>query len=161
LPGQVAVGLSANARNRARASAASVIRRPTAAVGALELVIEVGREVGAALGQAGQPERPQVEAGQQIGAEPAGGNLGGEVAVGAGDQHEVADHLGVGADRPPALGLERVEEQRLLADVELAQLVEEQRPAVGRAQVAGPRRRRAGERALDVAEQRAHRAVAA
>jgi hypothetical protein len=108
-----------------------------------------------------QAERPQIDARQQVGAEPPGGDLGGQIAVGPREEHEVADHLGVGADRPPALGLERVQQERLLAEVELAQLVEEQRPAVGGAQVAVAGRGGAGERALDVAEQRAHRAVAA
>jgi hypothetical protein len=72
--------------------------------------------------------------------------------VGARDELEVARHFAVGADREEALFLDRLEQHRLLVGAEFADLVEKQQPAVGRAQQAGARRLRAGERALDMAE---------
>ena len=59
-----------------------------------------------------------------------------EVAVGAGDELEVARHLAVGADRQEALLLDGPQQHRLLVDAQLADLVEEEHAAVGRR--AGP-----------------------
>ena len=60
-----------------------------------------------------------------------------QVAVGAGDQLEVALRLRVGADGQEALFLDRAQQHGLLVEAELADLVEEQHAAVGRAQQTG------------------------
>src|SRR5262249_52204340 len=98
---------------------------------ALELVVEVGLDVLTALAEAGQAEGPQVDAGQQVLAEAAGLDVDAEVAVGAGDQLEVAADLAVAADREEHAVLDRTQEHGLLVEAELADLVEEEHAAVG------------------------------
>ena len=105
--------------------------------------------------EARQAERPQVDARQQVLAKAALGHGAGQVAVRAGDQLKVARDLVVAAERQEALLLERAQQHRLLVEAELADLVEEQHAAVGAEQQARPVADRAGEGALDVAEQRA------
>ena len=65
----------------------------------LELVVEIRCDVLAAGGKAGKTERPQIDAREEIGTEPAGANGRGEIGVGARQELEVACHFGVGADR--------------------------------------------------------------
>ena len=98
--------------------------------------------------EAGEAKGPQVDARQQVLAERALRDCALQVAVGAGDQLEVALHLPVGADGQEALLLDGAQQHRLLVEAELADLVEEQHAAVGRAQQPGAIRDRAGEGAL-------------
>ena len=128
---------------------------------AFEFEVQVRFDVLGALGQAGQAVGPQVQARQQVVAEAAFQHRRLQVAVGPGDQLEIAFDLLVAADRQEALFLQRAQQHRLFVLAELADLVEEQQALVGRAQQAGAIGRGAGVGALDVAEQGAHRAVAA
>ena len=90
-----------------------------------------------ALLEAGQRERPQIEPRQQILAKAAVRNRSAKIAIGAGDQLELARHLLVGADGQEALVLDGAQDHGLLVEAEFADLVEEQHAAVGRAQQAG------------------------
>src|SRR5207253_2239754 len=85
--------------------------------------------------QGGERERPQVDAREEVVAEAPVGRGGLQVAVRAGDQMEVARNLAVGAEGQEALLLERAQEHRLLVAAHLADLVEEQHPAVRGARV--------------------------
>ena len=101
----------------------------------------------------GQPEVHDVEAVVEILAEAAGADLLLEVAVGRGDDADV-DLLGLAvADAEDDALLQRAEELHLEVQRQLADLVEEERALVGRLELAGPRRDRAGEGALHVAEE--------
>ena len=64
-----------------------------------ELVVEVRREILAAVAQRGQGERPQRQAREQVVAKPPGADERREIAIGARDQLEVARGLPVTADR--------------------------------------------------------------
>ena len=76
-----------------------------------------------------------------------------EVAVGRGDDAHVDGDLLLPADRLDAALLERAQQLRLQIDRQLADLVEEQRAAVGALERALAIRVGAGERAFDVTEQ--------
>ena len=76
-----------------------------------------------------------------------------EVAIGRGDEPDVdADRL-VAAEALEFLFLQHAQEFRLQLERNVADLVEEQRAAVGQLEAADLLRDRAGERALLVAEQ--------
>ena len=94
-------------------------------------------DVLAALAQRRQVEVDRVEPEEQVLAELAGGDLGRQVGIGGGDQADVG---AAGARRADALelaGLERAQELRLLAHRDVADLVHEQRAAVGQFEAAG------------------------
>ena len=77
-----------------------------------------------------------------------------EVAVGRGDDADVdLDRASVPPTRSNSALLEHAQELGLQAERQLADLVEEQRAAVGHLEAAGLLLGRAGERALLVAEQ--------
>ena len=100
-----------------------------------------------------QGHRHDVEAPVEIGAEAAGGDFGGEVAIGAGDDAHV-DRLGADrADRQDLALLQRAEQLGLERERDLGDLVEQQGAAVGGAEQALAVRAGAGEGALAVAEQ--------
>ena len=117
-----------------------------------EDVDELG-DVLATVAQRGQVDRDDVEPVVQVGAEPAGGDLRREVLVRRRhDPGRDADRPG-GADGQHLLGLDGPEELRLGGQRELADLVEEDRPAPRRDEQAGVVAVGAGERAPDVAEE--------
>ena len=128
---------------------------------AFEFEIQIGLDVLGAFRQARQPVGPQIEPRQQVVAEPALHHRILQIAVGAGDQLEIAFDLLVAAYRREAFFLQRAQQQRLFVQAEFADLVEEQQTLMRRTQEAGAVAACAGVRALDVPEQRAHRAVAA
>ena len=117
---------------------------------------EVAGEHGHVLGslaQRRQRERHHAQAIEEIRAEAAGGHLAGEVAVGRGDEPHV-DRLGLGrAERANLALLDRAQQLRLQRQRQLADLVQEQGAAVGRAEQALGVADGAGERAAHVAEQ--------
>ena len=81
-------------------------------------------------------QRDDVEAPVEIGAEAAGGDFGGEIAVGAGDDADV-DRLGaVRADRQDFALLQRAQQLGLERERHLGDLVEQQGAAVGGAEQA-------------------------
>ena len=106
--------------------------------------------------------RSTVDARQQVLAEAALARPSSrEIAVRAGDQLKVAAHLAVRAHRQNSF-LDRAQQHGLLVQAQLADLVEEQHAAVGRAQQARRGPASAPVKApLHVAEQRRHRGVAA
>src|SRR6185295_6727069 len=91
-----------------------------------ELVVEVRLDVLDALAQAGEAEGPEVDAREEVLPEAAGSDVDGEIAVGAGEEQELALRLAVRAHRQERLVLERAQEHRLLVEAELADLVEEE-----------------------------------
>ena len=117
--------------------------------------VDEHRQVLDALAQRRQPHRNHVEAVVEIFAERAVLDRALEVDVGRRDQPER------GADRPSAADaldlalLDRAQQLGLQVELQIADLVEEQRAAVGQLELADALLQRAGERALLVAEQRA------
>ena len=123
--------------------------------------LHVGLDVLGPLGQAGQPEGPDVDAGQQVLAEGGPPRLSGrEVAVGAADEVEVADHLAVSAHGQEAAVLDGAQQHGLFIGAELTDLIEEEHAAVGRFEQTGAIGGGAGEGALAVAEQGRHGLIA-
>ena len=103
-----------------------------------------GADVEPALAQRRQVDRHDVEAPVEVGAEAAGGDLGGEIAVGAGDDADV-DRLGPDrADRQDLALLQGAQQLGLERERDLGDLVEQQGAAVGGAEqaLAVARRRR-------------------
>src|SRR5262249_10790852 len=144
------------------ASLAAERDTPTLRLGvAVQLVVEIRLDVLRALAEPRQPKGPQIDPSQQVIAETATADGLAELAVGTRDELELALHLAIGADRQERLVLDRAQEHRLLVQAKLADLVEQEHPSVGRAQQARPALHGAGERALDVAEERGHRGIAA
>ena len=99
-----------------------------------EQVVDVRRNVLAPLGQPRQRVGPQIDAREQVGAETPGGNVGAQVAVGAGDELEVARHLAVGAKWVEAFFFDRLQQHGLFVGAEFADFVEKQHAAIRRAQ---------------------------
>ena len=83
-----------------------------------------------------------------------------QIAVGPDDQLEVAVSFAVGFNGKEPFVFHRAEKHGLFIQSQLADLVEKQQSLIGRFEQAGPGDRRAGERSLDVTEQRGHRLIA-
>ena len=124
-------------------------------------MIDVGFDVFGALGQAGQMPAPEVDAGEQVLPETSGRDLVAQIAIGAGDQLEIAVHLVVTAHRQEASFLDGLEQHRLLVQPQFADLVQKQHALMGAAQQTGPLACCTGEGTALVAEQRAAGGVAA
>ena len=93
-------------------------------------------DVEPARAQRRQGHRHDVEPPVEIGAEAAGGDLGGEVAIGRGDDAQV-DRLGPGrADRKDLALLQRAQQLGLEGERHFGDLVEQQGAAIGRAEQA-------------------------
>ena len=119
----------------------------------LQEVADEQRQVVAALAQRRQVDGDDVEAEVQVGPEAAILHALVEVAVGGGDDaHVDGDRLRAADARERAL-LEDAQQLGLRARVHLADLVEEDRAAVGALEVAELARVRVGEGAALVAEQ--------
>src|SRR6185369_170489 len=111
------------------------------------------RDVLVALAQRRQPEANDVEAVEQVFAERAGLYALLEILVRRGDHAHVALHRVVAADAVELAVGEDAQEARLQVERHVADLVEEERAAVGLLKAAAPRRLRTGERAALVAEE--------
>src|SRR5262249_59316694 len=85
--------------------------------------------------------------------EAAGGDHRLEIAVGGADDAHVDAHRLRAADPLELVGLQHAEERHLRRRRDVADLVEEQGPAVGELEAALPAGERAGERAALVAEE--------
>ncbi len=108
-----------------------------------EEVLDEERDVARALAQRRQADRHDVEAVEEVFAERAGGDELLEVAVGRRDEaHVDADRLDA-ADALELALLQRAQELDLHLDGDLANLVEEQRAAVGELEAPGLARHRA------------------
>src|SRR6185295_19889443 len=90
---------------------------------------------------------------EEIGAESAGGDERLQVAVGGGDEADVDAAGARVADRDDLAVAQRPQQQRLGAEGELADFVEEQDAAVGGLEDAAVILHRAGEAAAAMAEQ--------
>ncbi len=129
--------------------AASACRRPRAR----EEMLGEQRDVVAAFAQRRQVQAHDIEAVQQVGAEFAAFGFRVEVLVGRGDHaHVDADQLAAADAVELAVG-EHAQQARLQRQRHVADLVEEQRAAIGLLEAAGVAARGAGERAGLVAEQ--------
>jgi hypothetical protein len=82
-----------------------------------------------------------------------------QIAIGSGDQLEVARDILVASEGWEPFALEGAKEQSLLIETQLAHFVEEEQPAIGRTQQPETILQGSGEGAFDMAEQRAHRRV--
>ena len=134
----------------------------TGAAGPLgQLVDQVGLDILGPVAQAGQAKGPQIDAGQEIFAKLALDHGLAEFAVGSGDELKVAGLFLVRSDRQERLLFDGAQKHGLLVGPQLADLVEKEHPAVGRAQESGPVALRPGESPLDVTEERRHGGVAA
>ena len=119
----------------------------------LEEVVGQQQDVGLALAQRRHEDREHVQPVVEILAELAGGDRLLEILVGGGDQADVGAD-GLGAAQPLELALlQHAQQLDLRREVQLADLVEEQRAAVGQLEAPLLGGVRAGERALLVAEQ--------
>ena len=124
-------------------------------------MIDVGLDVLGSLRQAGQGIGPEVDARIQVFAKAPLRHVHAQVAVGTGDQLEIAAGLAVAAHGQEALFFNSLEQHGLFVQAQFADLVQEQHALVGGAQQAGPVSGRAGEGAFLVAEQGRGGAVAA
>ncbi len=97
----------------------------------------------------GNDVQPEVE----VFPESRGADLGRQILVGRGQHAHVHPHACCPADRLDDLLLQRAQHLRLRLQAHVADLVEEQRAAVGELELAAPIRGGAGERSLDVPEQ--------
>ena len=111
------------------------------------------RDVLAPLAQRRHVHREHREPVKEIRAKPAALHLAREVAVGRGDHAHVDAVHAIAADALDLALLQRAQQLRLQLQRQLADLVEEQRAAVGDLELAGPIALRAGERARHVPEQ--------
>src|SRR5690606_18620526 len=114
---------------------------------AAELLAEVAREqehVALAAAQGRQLDAGDGDAVQELVAETAGGDLAIEVGAGRHQQAKVRLRGDVGAEPLDAAALEDVEQLDLQGQVELGDLVDEQRAAVGALDHAGAAFGRAG-----------------
>jgi hypothetical protein len=111
------------------------------------------REIAQALAQRRQAQARDVEAEVQVGAEAAGPHLGAEIAARRGDDARAERERRRAADPLVAALLEHVEQGRLEAGLELADLVEEERAAGGALEAPRAARDRAGEGAALVPEE--------
>ena len=117
-------------------------------------LLDQRRDVAAPLAQRRHHQVDDVEAVEQVLAERLLGDEIAQVLVGRGDDADV--HRGphaIGADLLQLAGFEEAQQQALHAQRHLADLVEEQRAAVGHLELALLVAVGAGEAALDVAEQ--------
>ena len=112
-----------------------------------------------ALAQRRQHERDDVQPVEEILAERAGPGRRLQVAVRRGNQPEVHPHRPRAADALELPLLQRAQQLRLQRERQLADLVEEERAAVGQLHLALLEADRAGERPLLVAEQLRSREV--
>ncbi len=119
----------------------------------LDDVLHEQRDVADPLAQRRDLQRHHVEPVVEVVAEVAALDLGLEVAVGRGHEPHVDLERLDAADALELALLDRAQQLDLHLDGDLADLVEEQRAAVGELEPPGLARRGAGERALLVAEQ--------
>src|SRR5207247_4192724 len=115
---------------------------------------EMGDESGnraAPLAQRADRQADDVEAVEEIFAEPAGAHRVLEVGVGGGDDADVDGEGGGLAERGDLARLEEAEQLRLQVEAQLADLVEEEGAVAGAADEAGVVAGCAGERAVAVA----------
>jgi hypothetical protein len=116
-------------------------------------VVHQERDIGPPLAERRHREGEDVEPVIEVLAERPGGDRGGQVAVRRGDHADVdADRLAA-ADALELALLEDAEELHLRVGRDVADLVEEDRAAVGQLEAAEPPLRRAGEGAVLVAEE--------
>src|SRR5919206_514792 len=133
-------------RRRASVAPSSVVSSPAAVRGA-------GRHVLAPLLQRGHVERHDVEAVEEVFAEAPRRDLLFEVAVRRGDEADVHADGPVAAHALEGALLQDAQELDLHRLLQLADLVEEERPAVGQLEAPEAVGLRVGEGAFDVSEQ--------
>ena len=114
----------------------------------------------APLAQRPDRQADDVEAVEEIFAEPAGAHRVFEVGVGGGDDADVDGESGGLAERGDLARLEEAEQLRLQVEAQLADFVEEEGAVAGAADEAGVVAVGAGERAAAVAEELAFEQVA-
>ena len=119
----------------------------------------MARSIRSARAQRRKGELDDVQAKQQVVAELSGGDGGVEVAVGRRDQPDVGAARAVLTDAFVAPFLEEAQQFRLEQERKVADLVEEQRPSLGRGDLSLGVGDRAGERAARVAEELAFEQV--
>src|SRR4051812_28408359 len=119
----------------------------------VEEIVAEQRDVLGALAQRRDAQRDRVDAEVEILAQPPVAQRGIEIDVGGADQAEVDMHDPVAADRPVLALLENAQQLGLQIRRHLADLVEQQRAALGHLEQAFLVHRRAGERALLVAKE--------
>ena len=144
-------GIRRQRRQRARVDAAHALADGLRVL--LDEVLAQHGDVAGPIAQRRQRDRKDVEAVVEILAELAGGDLLLEIPVRRRDHaHVDLDRLGA-ADALELALLQHAQQLDLHVGRQVADLVEEQRAAVGQLEAAEPPRDRAGERALLVAEQ--------
>jgi hypothetical protein len=117
-----------------------------------EHVLDEHRDVSRAVAERRHHDVEDGEPVIEIGAELAGVDLRAQVAVRGRDDADVHRRRLVGADAADLAALERAQQLRLEVERQLADLVEKQRPAVGRLDRTDALADRTGERAALVAE---------
>ena len=126
-----------------------------------EFELKVGFDVFRALFQAWQAECPQIDAGQQVFTEALFMHGLVEVAIGSGDQLEVAFAFAICAEREKCFFFQSAQEHRLFIETEFTDFIEEKDALVGGSQQSGTVLQSSCEGSFDVSEERGHCAVAA
>ena len=127
----------------------------------LQLEVEIRLDILQAIGQPGKDKGPEIDAGQKVITETPLPHHLAEIAVRAGDQHELTLHFTVAAEREKDFFLQRAQQHGLLIETELADLVEKEHAAIGCSQKARAIPQCPGERAFHVSEERRHGCFAA
>ena len=130
-----------------------VTRFPACAATRSHEVLRQQQDVAAAGAQRRQLDVDHVDAVVEVLAKAAFLDRGFEIAIGGGDDADVERHLGVPADRPDRPLLEGAQQLGLQPEREVADLVEEERAAVGLDEESGAGAARVGEGAAGVAEE--------
>src|SRR4051812_820597 len=146
--GPVIAGEHVDRRRRDPPDAAGVLAREL-----LEEMVDEQDQVGFSFAQRRDEHREHVEAIVEILAERAGGNRPLEILVGRGDQPDVRLHRLGTADAVELALLQDAQQFHLGGEVDVADLVQEQRAAVGELESSFLARLGTRERALFVAEQ--------
>src|SRR5262249_35021311 len=119
----------------------------------VQLVLKIRLDVFQTPSQTWKTKGPQIDPGQQVLSESPLANRDAQVAVGSGNELEIAFNFAVSPKREEDLLFERPQQHGLFVQPEAADLVQEQDSAVRGSQVPGSVAHGPGEGALDVAEQ--------
>jgi hypothetical protein len=136
LPGQPAARVASSPASAVGRQACARPRQAAAARDVLGQRLGQRLEVVQALAQRRQPDRQHVQPVVEVGAEAAGGHHRRQVAAGGGDHAHVDALDAVAAQRLDLLLLQRAQQLALQRQRHVADLVEEQRAAVGELELA-------------------------
>ena len=124
-------------------------------------MLNIGRDVFAAVGERGQRVMPNVDAGEQIFTKPPRLHFAAQIAVGACNELKIAFHFAVAAHGVKLFLFNGFEQHGLFIQAQFANLIQKQHAFIGGFQPAIALFCRACKRAFFVPKQRRCRAIAA